>query len=570
MNFNTQIINLLRSLVSQGGLILFFAFLFSRIGFFRRSMMQSNLLNKGKIVFVLYFSIIGIIGTYTGIPIMGALANARVVGVFVGGLLGGPVVGISVGIIAGFHRWAIDIGGFTAIACMVSTIAEGLLAGILSFYIRKYDNKWIFAALWGAVAEIMQMGIILLIAKPFSEALELVKVISVPMIFGNAIGIGMFIAVTEDTFKEAERIAVRQSHRVLATARETVKYLRTGLTPETASAVVEIILKNIKLSAVSISDTEKCLAFRGAGDDHHKALEPLKTELTKDVISEGSYRIARRKEEIGCRIAECPLTSAVIVPLKVNGKTIGTLKLYRSGRRVINAVDVEVGLGLATLFSTQIEVSELQRQSELLANAQLQALQSQIRPHFLFNALNTVTSLIRTKPDLARELLISLGELLRRSLGKTAQQIPLEQELSFIQSYLEIEKARFENKLRIIYRIKASKECMLPPLTLQPIIENAVIHGIGSRVDGGTIIISADQQLEAGVVFTVEDDGPGMSAEKIRKVIERSDSGDHIGLKNVNERLKNMYGSSLNIKSSPEKGTIVSFFVPAVSKKGTC
>ena len=562
MNFNTQMIILLRNLISQGGLILFFAFLFTRVGFFRRFMMMSNPPLQGKIIFIIYFSAIGIIGTYTGIPIMGALANARVVGVFVGGLLGGPAIGISAGIIAGFHRWSIDIGGFTAFSCMISTIAEGLLAGLLSSQIRKFNNKWLLAALWGAAAELMQMGIILIIAKPFSEAVELVKIISVPMIFGNAIGIGMFIAVTEDTFREAERIAVRQSHRVLSIARETVQYLRTGLTAETASAVVQIILKNIKVSAVSISDTEQCLAFQGIGEDHHKAFSPLKTELTREVLSSGNYRIARTREDIGCEEPDCQLTSAVIVPLKINGKTVGTLKLYRSGRLEISPVDVEVGLGLATLFSTQIEASELQRQSELLATAKFQALQSQIRPHFLFNALNTVTSLIRTKPQQARELLISLGELLRQSLKKTDQQVPLEQELYFINSYLEIEKARFEDKLKVEYRIDAPSDYLLPPLTLQPIIENAVIHGIGPSINGGTIIISS-KETSSGIIFSVNDNGPGIDDTTIKNVLNRTDTGDHIGLKNVNERLENLYGSSLKIESLPGKGTTVSFFIPS-------
>ncbi|MBI9109224.1 MAG: histidine kinase [Spirochaetales bacterium] len=565
MNIDTQTINLLRSLVSQGGLILFFAFLFTRIGFFRQTMMLQRASIHGRIVFIIYFSIIGIIGTYTGIPIMGALANARVVGVFVGGLIGGPVVGISTGIIAGFHRWAIDIGGFTAFACMLSTITEGLLAGLLSSQIRKFNNKWIFAAIWGAAAELIQMGIILLIAKPFPEALELVRIIALPMILGNAVGIGMFIAVTEDTFREAERIAVRQSHLVLSTARETIQYLRTGLTSETALAVVEIILKNIMVSAVSISDTEKCLAFKGVGEDHHLAFEPLKTKLTREVIADGIYRVARQKEDIGCVAPDCPLSSALIVPLKVKGITVGTLKLYRSGRREINPVDVEVGLGLATLFSTQIEVSELQRQSELLATAELQALQSQIRPHFLFNTLNAVTSLIRTKPQQARELLISLGELLRRSLGKAPPQIPLEEELYFIKSYLEIEKVRFEDKLKVEYRIDVPPGCMLPPLTLQPIIENAVIHGIGSKVGNGIIIISGEKK-DGGVIFSVEDNGPGMDSATIRNVLNRTDSGDHIGLRNVNERLDFLYGSRLDIESSPGKGSKVSFFVPIADK----
>lgn len=562
MDFNTQIINLLRSLISQGGLILFFAFLFTRFNFFRKIMLESRLKARAVIIFTLYFACIGIIGTYTGIPIMGALANARVVGVFVGGLLGGPIVGIGAGIIAGFHRWVIDIGGFTAVACMVSTIVEGCMAGLLSRHIRKYNNKWLFAALWGAAAEIIQMGIILLIAKPFDEAVRLVEIIAIPMIFGNAIGIGMFIAVAEDAFREAEKIAVRQSHRVLSTARETVQYLSSGLTTETASAVVDIILKNIKVSAVSISDTEKCLAFKGTGEDHHKALAPLRTELTREVISAGTYRIAASNEEIGCDHQGCPLSSAVIVPLKIKNRTVGTLKLYRSGRRQINAVDVEVAQGLATLFSTQIEVSELQRQSELLANAELQALQSQIRPHFLFNALNTITSLIRTKPQKARELLVSLSDLLRHSLRKPERLISLENELNYVRSYLDIEKARFEDKLQLEFNIKADPSSLIPALTLQPIVENAVIHGLGKKLEGGKIKITAEDTGD-GVRYSVVDDGLGMDETQISRISMSNDSNNHIGLRNVNQRLENMFGSNLKITSSPGNGTKVEFFVPS-------
>lgn len=226
------------------------------------------------------------------------------------------------------------------------------------------------------------------------------------------------------------------------------------------------------------------------------------------------------------------------------------MKLYRTGRRTINPVDVEDALGLGTLFSTQAEVSELQ------------ALQSQIRPHFLFNALNTVTSLIRTKPQRARELLISLGELLRRSLKKPETRISLDEEMRYIRSYLEIEKARFGEKLTIDYAIDAPSATLLPPLTLQPIIENAVKHGIGARLQGGTIRISAVPEGDT-VRFEVRDDGIGMSAGTIERVIQRRNGGDSIGLHNVNERLEYLYGSGLDIVSIPEQGTTVSFLIPA-------
>ena len=562
MHFDNQIIILLRNLVSQGGLILFFAFLLTRIRVLKRMVLATNPRPGDIFILLLFFSGIGILGTYTGIPIMGALANARVVGVFVGGLLGGPLVGVGSGLVAGFHRWSIDIGGFTSVACMVSTITEGVIAGFLSPGFRKAENKWLFAARWGAAAELIQMFLILLIARPFSEALQLVQIIAVPMVLGNAVGIGMFIAVSEDAFREEERIAVRQSHRVLATARETTEFLRSGFTPETAEMAASIILKNFKVSAVSLTDREKCLAHKGAGENHHKALEPLRTSLTREVIQSGTFRVARIRDEIGCSEPGCSLNSAVIVPLKVKGETVGTLKLYRTGRRKVNSVDTEVALGLATLFSTQIEVSELQRQSELLATAELQALQSQIRPHFLFNALTTITSLIRTKPRQARELLISLSELLRRSLKKPETRIPLEEELRYIRSYLEIEKTRFGDKLSIEYAVEAPVNTLLPPLTLQPIVENAVKHGIAGKLQGGSIRLSVRQQ-DNSIRFEVQDDGIGMDPGKIRSALSPKDHSDSIGLRNVNERLEYLYGSGLRITSVPGEGTRVGFTIPA-------
>ncbi|MCG8571271.1 MAG: sensor histidine kinase, partial [Spirochaetes bacterium] len=143
---------------------------------------------------IIFFSLFGIVGTYSGIPVMGALANSRVVGVFVGGLIGGPMVGFLAGLISGIHRWAIDIGGFTAFACMIATICEGTLAGILSPYYKKSNKKWLMAFFAGILAEVLQMLILLILVKPFSEAWELVKIIGIPMIFANSVGISMFIA----------------------------------------------------------------------------------------------------------------------------------------------------------------------------------------------------------------------------------------------------------------------------------------------------------------------------------------------------------------------------------------
>ena len=174
--------SILLNLIHQIGLVTILAFLMTNFPYFRNFFYKTVLTFPDYLFLIILFGLIGILGTYEGIPVQGALANYRVIGPFVGGLIGGPLVGIGAGLLSGFHRWAIDIGGFTAFACMVSTILEGLLAGLLSRKFYELEKKWLFALLGGIIAESMQMGILLILVKPFDEALNLVKIIAFPMI----------------------------------------------------------------------------------------------------------------------------------------------------------------------------------------------------------------------------------------------------------------------------------------------------------------------------------------------------------------------------------------------------
>lgn len=192
---------LIENLANRVGIILILAFFLSRGGFFRKLVSKKNINTKDKLYLSLIFGVFGIIGTYTGIHIQGAIANSRVIGIFVGGLLGGPMVGLVSGIIAGGHRYLIDIGGFTAFACTLSTVAEGLMAGLLKKKFESSPYRIVFALIAGFAAEIMQMIIILLVAKPYADALNLVKVIGLPMILANGLGIAGFIAITDSVLK---------------------------------------------------------------------------------------------------------------------------------------------------------------------------------------------------------------------------------------------------------------------------------------------------------------------------------------------------------------------------------
>lgn len=256
------------------------------------------------------------------------------------------------------------------------------------------------------------------------------------------------------------------------------------------------------------------------------------------------------------------LNSAVIVPLRENEKVIGSLKLYKTGVNNITPVDIELAEGLASLFSTQIELSRIEEQAKLLNISELKALQAQINPHFLFNSLNTIVSLIRTSPDKARDLLVKLGTYFRSNLYHT-DEIFLSDEIENIKNYLEIEKARFGDKLNVVINVPVNVNCMIPPFTLQPLVENALKHGLLPRVEGGDIEISGE--IKGGdVLLSVRDNGIGIEKDKLLTLLDESVCSKSIGIKNVNKRLICKYGSSygLRVESRSGTGTVVSLTIP--------
>ncbi len=564
------IVFLFRSLLNQAGMILVFAFIFSRVPFFRSYLLSARRRLSGTLSFIVFFSLLGVLGTYTGIPVRGALANSRIIGVFVAGLLGGPIVGIGAGAVAGFHRWAIDVGGFTAFACMISTIAESALAGFLSDAFYRSKNKWRFAMLAGAAAEVLQMALIIAIARPIEEAFTLVELIGFPMIVANGFGIGMFIAIIESIFRERDRAAADQAQTTLRIASRTLKHFREGFNERSAERNANIILSTIKAAAVSFTDTKVILSHVGIGADHHVRGSGIRTRLTREALDTGTYRVASTKEEIGCGHPGCRLLSSITVPLQDGGTVFGTLKIYKDFENGIGPVDIELALGLADLFATQIELSRLEEKNKLLAKAELHALQAQINPHFLFNAINTVASLTRSDPETARDLLVHLGAFFRKNLAQQQNElVPLREELEQVKSYLRIEQARFGEKLGVEFAVPDDAECLLPPLLLQPIVENAVKHGIQKKLGAGRVRISAEK-AGGDMELTVVDDGVGMDEARARTLFSETRGKNSIGLINVNARLVNLYGPeyALSVTSETGKGTTVRMRIPREMRVG--
>lgn len=558
-----MIFEMIFALINKLGIIIILAVIISKIGIFKNLLIKKNASLVEKLILAVIFGLIGILGTYSSVPVQGALANTRVVGVMVGALLGGPVVGMGAAFIAGGHRYLIDIGGFTAVACGISTMAEGLIGGYFYYYIKHKNNKWIYALGIGMFAEIVQMAIILLVARPFSDAVALVQIILVPMVFVNAIGIALFVGILENIYKEQERIAAGQAEKALKIANLTMPYLRQGLSSKVAKMVVTIIYEIADVGAVSITNKNEILAHKGIGEDHHGAGEPLRTKATKEVIATGKHQIINQSRGIYCEEKHCPLKSAIIVPLKEQEETVGTLKLYKREEHNITHLDEELALGLGQLFSTQIEVSRVTLQEKLLVDAELKALQAQINPHFLFNAINTIQSFMGIDGKRAKLLLTSLATLFRKSLNAPADFVEFSTEIDYIKSYLEIEEARFGDRLQVDFCIRENHKVKLPPLILQPIVENAVIHGILPKKEGGNIRISSRENSKDCVVV-IQDNGLGIGKTTLETLLDEKKEDCSVGLMNVHKRLINLYGEEygLRIHSREGIGTKVEIKIP--------
>ncbi|MGB8730904.1 MAG: histidine kinase [Candidatus Sulfotelmatobacter sp.] len=227
-----------------------------------------------------------------------------------------------------------------------------------------------------------------------------------------------------------------------------------------------------------------------------------------------------------------------------------------------------IGIELKVFNSVRIQI-KLEEQERLLLHARMEALQNQINPHFLFNTLNSISSLVRFDPDTAREVISKLATILRRLLNSTDSFVPLREEVEFIDNYLDIEVVRFgKDKLRVVKELAAeSLDVMVPSMLLQPLLENSIKHGLASKVEGGSIHLRS-RLSGSGLIIEVEDDGVGMGATQSTE--PGSMRGAGIGITNISERLQVLYGDAarMTIDSHEGKGTLVRIRLPLLQTAG--
>ncbi|MFM5557355.1 LytS/YhcK type 5TM receptor domain-containing protein [Aeromonas rivipollensis] len=550
---------LVLSLLQQMSVSLVIAYLFSKSPLLRPLANYSVRLPHKILIYVI-FSCFCILGTYVGLDIDDAIANTRAVGAVLGGLLGGPLVGFLVGLTGGLHRYT--LGGFTDLACAISTTCEGLLGGLVHWRLMRTNrvdalfNPRIafFTTLY---AEILQMVIILLVATPSEQALQLVRTIATPMILANSCGAALFISMIRDQQRMYEKFSRVFSAKALTIANRTLGIMTQGFTPEASRKIAHIVQEETGVGAVAITGTDKILAFIGTGEDHHKPGTPITSAITLQAIAQNKVLFADgNSRPYSCSISpQCQLGSVLVIPLQGDQGVIGTIKLYEPKKRLFLKINHTLGEGIANLLSQQLLSGRLEQQQRLLVQSELKLVQAQINPHFLFNTLNTISAITRRDPERARQLLLHLSLFFRKNLKRQSGLTTLREEQEHCQSYLEIEQARFGERLTVINEIPTHlADMQLPSFTLQPLIENAIKHGICSLLEQGRIRLFAEEG-PGGVTLCVEDNAGAW---------QPGPQGDGLGMSIVDRRLKSAFGErfGIQVQCEPEQWTRVSFTLP--------
>ncbi len=550
---------LVLSLLQQMSVSLVIAYLFSKSPLLRPLANYSVRLPHKVLIYVI-FSCFCILGTYVGLDIDDAIANTRAVGAVLGGLLGGPLVGFLVGLTGGLHRYT--LGGFTDLACAISTTCEGLLGGLVHWQLMRAGRvNDLFAPrvafFTTFVAEIMQMVIILLVATPFDKSLLLVRTIATPMILANSCGAALFISMIRDQQRMYEKFSRVFSAKALTIANRTVGIMSQGFTPEASGKIAHIVQEETGVGAVAITDNDKILAFIGTGEDHHKPGTPITSAITLQAIAQNKVLFADgNSQPYRCSISpQCQLGSVLVIPLQGDEGVIGTIKLYEPKKRLFLKINHTLGEGIANLLSQQLLAGRLEQQQRLLVQSELKLVQAQINPHFLFNTLNTISAITRRDPGRARELLLHLSRFFRNNLKRQSGLTTLREEQEHCLSYLEIEQARFGERLTVINEIPPHlAEVQLPSFTLQPLIENAIKHGICSLLGEGRLRLFARETPEA-ITLCVEDNAGAW---------QPSGQGDGLGMSLVDKRLKSAFGEryGIDVQWEPEQWTRVSLTLP--------
>lgn len=541
-------------------------FLVTNLNYFR------NLLNTGtfslanRLILILVFAGMALIGTLLGQLGNGVFMDVSLINIVVSGLLGGPVIGLGTGIVWAILRYFIGVNG---VPCVVSDmliyIFAGYLCGILHRFYGKQQivfNETLYAAV---LVEALYCIVERLFYPQLFEAIPDISFFMTLHAIAVVTGTMLCFYITKETMVTQERlraISAQQAMRVILEARGVLS--QHGLDRLSAYRLAKILFKEINADAVAITDTTSLLSFVGENDNYRKAKQLLQLQE-----EDGNHDIIHDRRNIICQRLNLRLVPVIDLPLRINNRVVGSVKIYKTKKGSIYPYEAKLIEGVVNYLNLELLQTELNQKTALLMQAEFNSLKSQIRPHFLFNMMANISALIRSNPNKARSLIKDLSDFLRIHLKSGKEEITVTEELEYVDIYVRLEQARFGRRITVIKKMAVEAlNHKVPTFSIQVLVENAVKHGITKVKKGGIVYITVSHK-KGFLSINVEDNGIGIEPDRLQHLqkmdyVANTKENTGLGLKNVNARLKKLYGEDcgLKIESLQGAGTKVGFRIP--------
>lgn len=516
-------------------LFLLLLLLICRTSFFRQAITAKEFTRQQIGIFIILFSVIGLCGTYWNVRAGGGIINFR-----------------AVGTIVGIHR-AFFINTDSSFIHGGLSIIQGIAAGFLSYRLKHhYHNLWFWSFLYAFILEFLFWIFFAFLTWPTTTTYPVNFFhLSLPVIATNTIAVSIFYLAMEFFIHQRDSEKTQTTKSTFNAVITLFSTLHDGFKSLSVARVTEIMTTSLpSLIWAAILYNDQIYTRTNYKDDADK--------------NQGDAEIAILK--LHHSLPDLP--HLITLPVKYKGKVVGSIFAAKSKGDTFTNTGTEFLHGICHILESIYESEKLKEEENLLAEAEIRALQAQINPHFLYNTLNTISYYVRSDPETARRLIQYLSDYFRHSLNNPSKLIPLSEELHVIECYTELERARFGDRLQIEYDFPKDKldDIMVPPLLLQPLVENAVIHGIFKRPEGG--------QIKAGLIehddhykIYVYDTGVGIARAKRKRLLRDHKRRNHIGLINVHQRLISLFGerSGLHIISREGRGTLVFTNIPKVT-----
>jgi len=348
----------------------------------------------------------------------------------------------------------------------------------------------------------------------------------------------LMVRMRRNTFAPLEKATFGTLHTVALAA----PALREGLSRSSAEFALPYLRTLLETGALAITDARaETLGWDGDADQH----QPDVRALAEECVATGRQQVTSHSS-LFCDHPDCEVKGIVVVPLESEGNIVGTLAAVANA--TAGPTLLRTTAEVARYVSSQLELAELDESRARLNRAELVALRAQISPHFIYNALTTIATFIRTDPVRARELLLDFADFTRYSFRKAGEYTTLKDELENIKRYVALEKARFGDRINIKLQIAPEVlSVVVPFLALQPLVENAVRHGLSGKPNGGTITLTAEN-AGSECVIVVEDNGVGMDPARLTEDLDAAQlSGAHVGLGNVDDRMRSAFGDDFGL-----------------------